>query len=103
MLRRMPTDRGKGLALARTALACLLAIALDSRALPRLRRLPARALSEIKREGMPGATDPDDAGLAIGRADRKGDAAARRHRADTRYRRTTRLPTTPPIPTIRTK
>ena len=59
MLRRMPTDRGKGLALARTALACLLAITLTA-GIAVVAASPARALSEIKREGMPGATDTDE-------------------------------------------
>ena len=58
MLRRMPTDRGQGLALARTALACLLAIALTA-GVAVVAASPARALSEIKREGVPGATDTD--------------------------------------------
>ena len=56
MLRRMPTDRGQGFALARTALACLLAIALTAGA-AMVAASPARALSEIKREGVPDATD----------------------------------------------
>jgi hypothetical protein len=56
MLRRMPTDRGQGFALARGALACLLAITLTAGA-AMVAASPARALSEIKREGVPDATD----------------------------------------------
>jgi hypothetical protein len=56
MLRRMPTDRAQGFALVRTALACLLAIVLVA-GVAMVAASPARALSEIKREGVPNATD----------------------------------------------
>ena len=64
MLRRMPTDRGKGLALARTALACLLAMALTA-GIAAIAASPARALSEIKRDGVPGATDTEQSDAPI--------------------------------------
>ena len=57
MLRRMPTDRGPGFALARTALACLLAISLTA-GVAMVAASPARALSEIKREGVPDRPTP---------------------------------------------
>jgi hypothetical protein len=58
MLRLMPTDRGQGFALVRTALACLLALTLTAGA-AMVAASPARALSEIKREGVPDTTDTD--------------------------------------------
>jgi hypothetical protein len=57
MQKRPPTDRGKGFALARTVFACLLAIAFVA-GIAAGSASPARALSEIKRETMPGAADP---------------------------------------------
>jgi hypothetical protein len=57
MQKRMRPELGTGLALARTALACLLAVAFIA-AIAAISALPARALSEIKRENMPGATEP---------------------------------------------
>jgi hypothetical protein len=56
MLKQTPTDRGKGLSPVRAALACLLVMAVAA-GLATLSASSAFALSEIKREGMPGATE----------------------------------------------
>ena len=56
MHKQTPTDQGKGLPPLRAALACLLAVAFAA-GLATISASPARALSEIKREGMPGATE----------------------------------------------
>ena len=57
MHKQTPTDRGKGLPPMRAALACLLAVAFAT-GLAAIAASPAHALSEIKRESVPGATDP---------------------------------------------
>src|SRR5215203_4268794 len=57
MLKPTAKKRGKGPAFARFALACLAAIALSAGVFA-LAASPARALSEIKRENMPGSTEP---------------------------------------------
>jgi hypothetical protein len=51
------TDKGKGCALARTALAFLAAVALIG-GVAAFAASPASALSEIKRDNMPGTTEP---------------------------------------------
>jgi hypothetical protein len=57
MLKPTATGRRKGPAFARLALACLAAVALSA-GVAAFVASPARALSEIKRENMPGATEP---------------------------------------------
>jgi hypothetical protein len=57
MLKPTPRDKGKGPPLARTALACLAAAALVA-GIAVFAASPASALSEIKRDNMPGTTEP---------------------------------------------
>jgi hypothetical protein len=57
MLKPTATGRRKGPAFAQLALACLAAVALSA-GVAAFVASPARALSEIKRENMPGATEP---------------------------------------------